>query len=491
MSDTYRVLGVDLASANWAANGTALLEFDVTNQTFVSAAGGLISWASEPLTSENLARQIDNYAREHGVCAVSLDGPQGWRAPSTAPELPGVGRRCEYESRTQGKTGVFPQTYPITQQPWIQFCTEVFARLLDHVDVRLAEGEAPLAAPESGYLLLEAFPTAAWRSSGLAVLPAKSKKPDLQPFVAALRAAYRLPLDDGSITSHDDLQALVTALPAVAVMGGPAIALRTGVRSITTSDDGGRTLRLEGYIWNVRPIGQPMSPEPIRKTSGSSSTSEGPALRVTRKVLEQVNRSGASQMQLAARSLPHATKASPIAVTIEHDGAEHRLMVGDTHAIWRSHQDATTLKSFEALFALLADAPGEWIAVSMEEPGGRRDSARWEFYPTAVIEPADAAGRKKPAKYVGRTTRMGVEQYQDYTLYINDDRDGRKGRHLSDEQLCADWQHEFPDAVPFTAFHVVGVRRDFIKGTDGPTGSHHGVRDAAGDVVGGASSQKH
>lgn len=115
---------------------------------------------------------------------------------------------------------------------------------------------------------------------------------------------------------------------------------------------------------------------------------------------------------------------------------------------------------------------------------------KWGFYPTSGVVPVDRAGRKKPEKYVGLTTRMGVEQYQDYTLYINDDRDGMVGRHLSDEQLCADWQHEFPDAVRFIPFHVLGVRRDFVAGKDrdSGTGSSHGVRGTTGDVVGGASS---
>jgi hypothetical protein len=89
---------------------------------------------------------------------------------------------------------------------------------------------------------------------------------------------------------------------------------------------------------------------------------------------------------------------------------------------------------------------------------------------------------------------MGVEQYQDYTLYINDDRDGLSGRRLTDEQLCADWQHEFPDAVRFTPFHVQGVRRDFIAGkrpSDSGSGSSHGVRGSSGEVVGGAPSSTH
>jgi hypothetical protein len=77
-------------------------------------------------------------------------------------------------------------------------------------------------------------------------------------------------------------------------------------------------------------------------------------------------------------------------------------------------------------------------------------------------------------------------------LYINDDRDGLVGRHLIDDQLCADWQHEFPEAVRFTPFHVEGVRRDFVKGkTRNAGGSRHGVRDRSGDVIGGAPSTKY
>ena len=86
---------------------------------------------------------------------------------------------------------------------------------------------------------------------------------------------------------------------------------------------------------------------------------------------------------------------------------------------------------------------------------------------------------------------MGVEQYQDYTLYINEDRDGRPGRQLIDEQLCADWQHEFPEAVTFTPFHVAGVRRDYLDGKSRESsggGSSHGVRGPHGEVIGGGSS---
>lgn len=118
----------------------------------------------------------------------------------------------------------------------------------------------------------------------------------------------------------------------------------------------------------------------------------------------------------------------------------------------------------------------------------------WAFFPACEIQPVDRGGRRKAARFVGRTTRMGVEQYQDYTLWINEDRGGRQGRRLTDEQLCADWQHEFPEAVAFTPFHIQGVRRDFQEGknrTEAGSGSSHGVRDSSGEVTGGVPSRQY
>ena len=41
----------------------------------------------------------------------------------------------------------------------------------------------------------------------------------------------------------------------------------------------------------------------------------------------------------------------------------------------------------------------------------------WGYYPVADVESRTSAGRRKPSRHVGRTTRLGIEQYQDYTLY--------------------------------------------------------------------------
>jgi Protein of unknown function (DUF429) len=184
-----------------------------------------------------------------------MDGPQGWRGPATPAGAPGVGRRCEYECRTQGKTGAYPRTYPGTQRPWIDFCIEVFANLLARPGVALADPAScsrsqARALSGSAYVLLECFPTSAWRSSGLRPLPAKSKRPDLLPHWRALRAAYGLP--HARVATHDDLQAVVAALSAAAAIGGPASAIARGTAAGLVMHQG-LAIRVEGYIWDVSP----------------------------------------------------------------------------------------------------------------------------------------------------------------------------------------------------------------------------------------------
>jgi hypothetical protein len=180
-----------------------------------------------------------------------MDGPQGWRDPATPEGTPGVGRRCEYECRTQGKTGAYPRTYPGTQRPWIEFCIDVYADLLARRGVALADPAGRNG--DTRYVVLECFPTSAWRSSGLVPLPAKGRKPELAPYWRRLRRAYGLP--SCRIASHDDLQAIVAALSAAAAAGGPAIALPRGLPATVARNSDGSSLLLEGYIWDVEPCG--------------------------------------------------------------------------------------------------------------------------------------------------------------------------------------------------------------------------------------------
>ena len=148
------VLGLDVASADWKSNGSAVITFDAETRVFEGVIAPAIAWPECDLTPAILADVIDTFVRSNGICAVSLDGPQGWRDPSTAPGTPGVGRRCEYQCRTQGKTGVYPRTYPRTQRTWFEFCVDLFGALLAKPGVMLADPDPLAVAPAVGYVVL-------------------------------------------------------------------------------------------------------------------------------------------------------------------------------------------------------------------------------------------------------------------------------------------------------------------------------------------------
>ena len=216
------VLGIDLACRSWDDIGSALVAFG--DGRFRDAVPGVLAWPTEALTPTAVARCIDVFARDHDVAAVSIDGPHAWRDPTTPTSRPGVGRACEYESRTPGKTGTRGVACPSTFLRWIQFSIDVFAELLSRPDVALVNDRAGDIEPRpAGYWLMECFPTSTWRTSGLDVLPGHRRAPAdvVERFARRLVAAYGLP--SSAVTSdHDDLQAVVSTLPAVGLLGGPA-----------------------------------------------------------------------------------------------------------------------------------------------------------------------------------------------------------------------------------------------------------------------------
>jgi hypothetical protein len=275
------VLGVDLASARWADVGTALVWCDVGAgdvRAIARVATGVTEWPADaraPVSADALADAIHACAVREGVAAVALDGPHAWRDPARGEDGPGVGRLAEFAVRAQCKTGVYPRTFPGTQQAWTRLSIAVFDALLAREGVRMATPDDTRRADDAratrttragamsagagegasragaGYLLLESFPTAIWRASGLTPLPAKSRRPDVAAFYARLADAFALPAAD--VTSHDDLQALVAALAAVGVAGGPVDARAHGAphREVPHADG---THRVEGWIWGARPL---------------------------------------------------------------------------------------------------------------------------------------------------------------------------------------------------------------------------------------------
>ena len=249
------VLGIDLACRRWNDIGSALIKF--RDQRFTEAFPGAITWPSEDLSPAAVARAIDAFARRHGVVAVSMDGPHAWRDPAAPSRRPGVGRACEYATRTPGKTGPRGVAYPSTFLRWIQFSIDVFAALLRRPDVALFNDGAGEAHPRpAAYWLSECFPTSTWRTSGLDPLPGHRRAPPdvVEQFARRLVGAYALPTS-GVTRDHDDLQALVAALPAVGLVGGPTKAYARGepARSV-----GG--VLVEGFIWDAAPAGGVIAP---------------------------------------------------------------------------------------------------------------------------------------------------------------------------------------------------------------------------------------
>ena len=263
------VLGIDLACRRWNDIGSALIKF--RDQRFTEVFPGAITWPSEDLSPAAVARAVDAFARRHGVAAVSMDGPHAWRDPAAPSHRPGVGRVCEYTTRTPGKTGPRGVAYPSTFLRWIHFSIDVFAALLRRPDVALFNDGAGEAHPRpAGYWLSECFPTSTWRTSGLAPLPGHRRAPPdvVEQFARRLMRAFDLPAS--AVTrDHDNLQAVVAALSAVGLLGGPVKAYARGepARSV-----GG--VLVEGFIWDAAPAGRPIVPVAVPRTASTVSSDE-------------------------------------------------------------------------------------------------------------------------------------------------------------------------------------------------------------------------
>lgn len=263
------VLGIDLASRSWRDVGSAILSFTSGNEpAWTVCRTNVIAWPNTPLFPEAIAREIDRFVLKTGVSAVSIDGPQGWRDPHAVPRA-GVGRLCEYEVRAQGKARLFGMVTPHTFTSWFTFSIAVFHTLLNHSHVVLANDRERfrLEAPPPGhYYLLECLPTSIWRTSGLTPLPGHANaSPDIVESCALiLRERFELPMT--AVTrEHDHLQAVVAALPAAALLGGPCEAVPRG-EAAHDEPATARTPehRVEGLIWDARPYGSaniPLSKE--------------------------------------------------------------------------------------------------------------------------------------------------------------------------------------------------------------------------------------
>jgi hypothetical protein len=185
---------------------------------------------------------------------------QGWRDPNNPSKF--VGRECERETRTPGKTATYGVSVPKTWIRWIRFSVEVFDHLLDSGYGLLAnDPDLGTAVPldPGQFHVAECYPTSTWRSAGLAPMPGHHISSDcIEQYLRNLQRRFALPDPTGvgghsKGFSHDDVQALVSALPAAALAGGPCKTVPRGLPAKTITADGLPPHRVEGLIWDAVP----------------------------------------------------------------------------------------------------------------------------------------------------------------------------------------------------------------------------------------------
>jgi hypothetical protein len=209
-----RVLSIDLAYKKVRDFGICLIEAQrgkPTKAEFIPP-DELVDDAPE---AGQCALAIFEFCKEHRVRVVFLDGPQGWKDPESP--LP-HSRHCEKVLLTPGKTGTRGFAKPAGFTNFAAFSIGVFAEL-----VRLG-GElvssAVVKAPKDGLLVVESFPTSAWRKLGIKPLPgkARAKRSDIQDRLFRLQELLRFRSDREP--THDELQAFVAGMAGVSILAG-------------------------------------------------------------------------------------------------------------------------------------------------------------------------------------------------------------------------------------------------------------------------------
>jgi len=207
------VLSVDLALKSYDDFGCCLLASEtgeVAAAEFPTPAGTGLKGRPEP---QRCADALAAYCEERGVSVLLLDGPQGWKDPTTRNEH---ARICERLLSTPGKMGLPPDgVLPGPFLSFARFSVDLFAALAERGAVR--PDFEPFTVPEEGFLLLESYPAAAWKALGLMPLRSKAKAKLDDPQQACLNLQRLVPVSFRHSVNHDEAQALVAGLAGVAV----------------------------------------------------------------------------------------------------------------------------------------------------------------------------------------------------------------------------------------------------------------------------------
>lgn len=203
------VVSVDLASRRYRDIGIAVLRGapgSVQVDLVEPRAHGLIGTPDAGRVVELCVR----LATAAGARLILIDGPQGWRASSSALAHMRVGERC---ARTPGKTGLPDEVKPRSWTRMARFSVEVFDGLAVAGWPRFAGGW-PVARAT-----IEAFPTQAWRGLGLKPLPGRHRRAtEIAGWAERLSALAGVCWPRPP--SHDELQAAVAGVGGLALEHG-------------------------------------------------------------------------------------------------------------------------------------------------------------------------------------------------------------------------------------------------------------------------------
>jgi len=235
------VLSVDLACRSWSDLGIVLLE---KKGELISCE--ILRWndpASPPVVE--LAQRLDAVCTERRAGVLMLDGPQAWKSDDNG-EM--YCRKSERELNTSAKMGLPGSVLPGTYERFVGYCLALYEALGRLGWQRLATREHADELPRK--ILVESYPHAAWKSLGIAPLPAKRKcrVSHLAEAYAALTAL--VPITTSQPPNHDQMQAIVGGLPGLAIQ--------------ERNDDGtwivGQPPRQEGGYWREGFIAVPLPP---------------------------------------------------------------------------------------------------------------------------------------------------------------------------------------------------------------------------------------
>jgi hypothetical protein len=222
------VLSVDLAFRSWSDLGLAVLDCEAAPGAADGRARSpihyellepalLTTWTGAPALREKVD-PLDLANRLHALCLrrdirmILLDGPQAWKSKLNGLEY---SRVCERALNTSAKTGLPGVVLPGTWTHFVESSIAVFNALTLLGWNRFNTRTQPGAEPER--TLVEIYPFAAWKELGLKPLPCK-RRARISDRIAGLSALQSLlPLAEGPLPSHDQLQALVGGLAGLAL----------------------------------------------------------------------------------------------------------------------------------------------------------------------------------------------------------------------------------------------------------------------------------